>query len=233
MSTRHWNRSRPPLIAMTAIVAALCMPAASRGDITTPGQEQAQPIENGRSYGYVRTLEGRATMAHSSLPGEKSVAVNQPLLVGEEIAVASGSRLELMLSDHNAVRLAGGSEVRLERMAFSADSEDRTTLLRLLAGEMQIVVSGQSLGDQLPRIDTANATVYIEQPGSYRVGILNGSRTEVVVRDGYAEVLTPDGSAIVRDNEEAWVEGSSNVRVALRQAEALDRLEGWGDELDQ
>lgn len=230
MRLRKWNQVILPALAL---IFALAAPSLVRAETGTPAAQSAQSFENGRSYGYVRTLEGEATLLHSPVEGAKSLSLNQPIMVGDEVAVGPGSRLELALPDRTVLRLAGGSQVRLDHLAFSADSSDRTTLLRLMAGEAQMVVPSSSLGDELPRIDTANATVYIEQPGSYRIGVSSNAQTEVVVREGYAEVLTPDGSAIVRDDEEAWVEGANNVRVALRQAGAFDRLEDWGTQLDQ
>ncbi len=180
------------------------------------------------SYGYVRSLEGSATL-DTAERGNEALEINQPLLGGDRVIVGPRSRVELALADYNLVRIDEGSELVLEQLAFSADRSDRVTVLRLERGELQVVVHDQALGDQLPRIDTPNATVHLLAPGTYRIAAVDPDWSEVVVRTGEAEVLTPGSSARLAGGEAVEVEGERVYRAA---ATADDGLEHWARRLD-
>ena len=198
--------------------------------------EATAPIADERaSYSFLRTLEGDATVAAAGQGVGEALEVNQPLLTGDQVRVGPDSRLELALSDRNRLRLGAETGLVLERLAFSGDREERITVLRLEGGELLLEVSEEALGDELPRIITANATVYIQQPGEYRVesGVEDDGQawTRVVTRRGYAEIVTDRGSSVVREAEAILALGDRSPRLELAAADAPDELERWGAEL--
>jgi hypothetical protein len=182
------------------------------------------------SYGYFHVVQGQAT--DSAASGERAAAeVNQPVLAGDRITVPRGSRLEIVLPDHNLLRLDGGTEVVLERLAGSADSNDRETKLHLVQGNLQLVVVSDALGEQLPRLDTGNASVYVNYPGTYRVTANARDWTSLVVRRGTADMATERGTVTVRADQEAVAEGTRDAEADVRAAGAFDPLERWGRQL--
>jgi hypothetical protein len=187
-----------------------------------------QDDENG-SYGYIRVVEGSATLMQAGSGDRVPAEINQPLMVGDRIQVADGAKVEIILADRNMVRLDGGSELLLEHLAASPDANDRATVLRLLEGDVQLVVSTDSLGDELPRLDTPNATVYPQDFGNYRIAADQGGWSEVTVRRGKAQVVTDDGSENVLAGEQAVIEDGIDVRDAT----GYDGLERWAQRLDQ
>lgn len=185
------------------------------------------------SYSYLRTLDGSVTVAApGSGPGEPADA-NQPLLAGDEVRLARGARAEILLADRNILRLEGGSVLRLTRVAFSADRQDRTTALDLAEGELLLVVTDEALGDELPEIRTPAGTVYVNAPGTYRLETTPEGWAELVVREGYAEMVTDRGSTIVRGGEIASTEGDAWGRVRVAAAGPEDGLERWGHDLHE
>jgi hypothetical protein len=182
------------------------------------------------SYGYFHLVQGQATDAPARGDGAPA-EVNQPVLAGDRIAVPRGSRVEIVLPDHNLLRLDGGTEIVLDHLAGSADSNDRETQLHLLAGNLQLVVDSDSLGEQLPRIDTANASVYVNYPGTYRVTANAGDWTSLVVRRGTADIATERGTVTVRADQAAIAQGTSDAEAEVRPAGAWDTLERWGRQL--
>ena len=183
------------------------------------------------SYSYVRTAEGPVTVsAPGSGPGE-AADVNQPLLVGDELRLGPGARVEVLLADRSLLRLGGGTTLALDRIAFSADREDRTTALTLAEGELLLVVTDAALGDELPEIRTPGATVYVHEPGTYRIAAAGQGWTELVVREGFAEMLTQRGSTVVRGGEQAQTQGDAWGRVRVATAGPEDALERWDREL--
>ncbi len=191
--------------------------------------------ENG-SYGYLSVVEGSATLMQSGTNERSAAEINQPVLAGDRLAVPNRSRVEVLLADRNILRVDGGSELILERLAASPDGNDRASVVRLLEGNLQIVVTQDSLGDELPRIETPNATIYLQDFGTYRVTADREGWSELVVRRGTAEVVTDRGRERVRADEEVIIEdkgdGDRYAGAQVRQAGGFDSLERWGRQLD-
>jgi hypothetical protein len=185
-------------------------------------------------YGYFRVVEGSATVtpAGSDESGDPA-GVNQPILAGDHLAVSGGrSRVEIILADQNILRVDGRSELVFERLAASPDRDDRATVVRLLSGNVQLIVTQDSLGDELPRIETPNASIYTQDYGSYRITSDQGW-TQIVVRRGSAQVVTDGASSRVRADEEAVIDDQDpDRRPTVREAGAFDSLERWGRQLD-
>lgn len=188
------------------------------------------------SYSYVRTVEGSARLlaAGAAPAGERpeQLEINQPILTGDQLLAASRSRLDIELSDGNLLRVDGDSELVFDQLAGSGDGNARSTLLRLENGEIQMVVVEDSIGQEFPRVDTANATVYLQSAGTFLVTAAAPDWTTVVVREGSAEVVTRSGSWSVGAGEELRIEGNDRARASLVQASARTALERWGQRLD-
>jgi hypothetical protein len=201
--------------------------------VLAAGPAAANTDENGGSYGYVRVVEGSATLMQAGSGSRTPADVNQPVLAGDRIWVPDGSNVELVLADRNLVRLDGGSELLLAHLAASPDANDPTTVLRLLAGNMVVVVTEDSLGDELPRLETPNATIFPQDFGTYRVTTDQGTWTEVTVRRGKAEVEGGRDSEIVQADERAVIEGEDRrASIDVDDAAGFDRLERWSQNLD-
>ncbi len=183
------------------------------------------------SYSYARVVEGPATViAHDG--SRESVDHHQPILVGDRLWVPHNSRMEVILSDRTMLRLEGESELYFDRIAFSSDSQDRESVLRLVEGNVQLVVPDYALGDTLPQFETMNATIYLHREGSFRVAAGRNGWTELVVREGLAELVTDNGSLLVHAGEKGVAEGRW-PRLDLRNADYRDSLERWGDRLTE
>lgn len=207
--------THPLRTSLGALMVAALLPAAATAE---------------ERYGYVRTLAGSASISTRDAAGQEA-DTNQPIMVGDRIEVSSRSRVELELSDRNLARLDGGSDLTVERSAFSADGSDRDTLLRLDAGDLQLVVNEDALGDELPRVDTPNATLYVGGPGVYRI-TTDGDWTEVTVRSGRLEVRTATESMELEAGDALRVEGADWPTLARVRAAAEDDFDLWGRELD-
>ncbi|HEV2854108.1 MAG TPA: DUF6600 domain-containing protein [Thermoanaerobaculia bacterium] len=184
------------------------------------------------SYGYLSVVEGSATLMQAGTNERSTAEVNQPVLAGDRLWVPDRSRVEILLADRNILRVDGGSELILERLAASPDRDDRATVVRLLEGNLQLIVTQDSLGDELPRVETPNATIYPQNFGSYRVTADREGWSELVVRRGTAQVVTDRGTEQVRADEEAVIDGDRYAGAEVREAGAFDSLERWARQLD-
>jgi hypothetical protein len=200
--------------------------------LTAAGPAAASDDE---SYGYFRAIDGSATLIQAGSATRTTAEINQPVMAGDRILVTGSSRAELVLPDRNILRLDGGTEITLEALAASPDRDDPTTVLRLHDGNILLTVISDSLGDQLPRVDTPNASVYPQAYGTYRITTSQDTWTEVTVRGGKAEVVTDGGDRggeIVRADETAVVEGDRQARIGVESAASYDSLERWASSLE-
>ena len=211
------------------------MPTGAPADASTMTQSAAPLADERASYSFLRTLEGDATVAAAGKGIGEGLEMNQPLLTGDLVRVGSRSRLELALADRNRLHLDADTSIVLERLAFSGDREERITVLRLEVGEMLLEVADEALGDELPRVITRNATIYIQEPGQYRIetGVDGDGEgwTRVVTRRGFAEIVTDRGSSVVREDEAMIARGDRWARLELAAADGPDALERWSDVL--
>ncbi len=231
------NAARPARLAVLCALALFTVlvvgPAAAEHTIDPTVASPDLPDGYAGSYSYVRVLEGSATLTQGDNGDRDQLQVNQPILVGDRIWVAPRSRVEVVLSDRNILRVDAGSEVVFDSLAGSPDRQDPLTVLRVPQGNVQLVVVSDFLGDGLPRIDTPNTTIYAYDVGSLRVTTDSGDWTEVVAREGSAEVVTRRGSFLIDRDDEAVIEGDRDPRDDVREASRLDSLELWGERLDR
>src|SRR5436305_8104702 len=208
------------LLLVTGLLAALAAPAAAVAG-------------NAGSYGYLRVVEGAAALTPAD--GERASAeINQPVLAGDHLWVPQRGHVEIVLADHNLLRVDGGSELVVERQAGETDRDDQATVIRLLEGNVQLAVTQDSLGDQLPRVDTPNATIYVQNYGIFRITAERDGFSQVVVRRGTAQVVTDHGQQTVRADEQAVVDDGGNDRQAgidVQEAGGADSLERWARRL--
>ena len=102
------HESRPLHALFAGIALALLGIAAARADY---------------GYSYFRTVEGGASL-QSADGGEWLEALeNHPLIAGDFLQVDAGGRIEVVLADGGLLRIAGGSEVSFDSLAWTQDSD--------------------------------------------------------------------------------------------------------------
>ena len=205
-------------LALGLFVLALAGPAAAQG-------------EDGNGYGYIRVLEGQATLMQAG-SGDRDGRDQRASLLA-----ATADRAEPVAGRDRPGRPQPAAHRRRQRGGPGASGRV-AGLARPRHGaapprrQSAVVVVHDSLGDELPRIDTPNATIYVQDYGIYRVTADRDGWTELVVRNGRAEVVTDRGS---ERGARRRAGGESRGRVAsidVRPAGAYDTLERWAGRLD-
>ena len=203
----------PRIATTTALLALAC---------ALPAAAQTQ------RYGYYRVVDGSANLVQDG--STVALQENHPLVTGDRLWTGGGSRVEVELPDGTLVRLGGQAEVSFDELAGSGDTGATSTLLFLQEGELQVVTESTFGVEAYPRIDTPNASVYLEGAGSYRIDT-RGDETRVAVRSGSAEVRTREDVGRLGPDQEAWV--GRGDRVAVQAAAGWSELERWGASLDE
>lgn len=213
---RGWvmKRKKVWLVSLLLVPLALVAPNALRAeDKTLAGVARVSVIR-----GDVSTQRGDS--------GDwVSTTVNAPLVRGDRIGTRDDSRAEVQLDYANVLRLDQNSEVKI------ADLTRDRIQLQVAQGTMDFTVFKGTQADV--EIDTPNMAVQPLGEGTYRIQVISPEETEVIVRNGEAQVSTPQGNTSVKKNEEITVQGSTNPEYQIGTAPRRDDWDDWNRERDQ
>ncbi|HEY1265509.1 MAG TPA: FecR family protein, partial [Terriglobales bacterium] len=157
--------------------------------------------------------------------GDWSVtSVNAPVMVGDQVATGDKARTEIQLDGANIVRLAARSQVKI------ADLSRSRIQLQVSQGYASYSMFNGSEADV--EIDTPNVAVHLLRAGRYRVQVTSDAETNVIVREGEAEVTTPQGSTRVKEGDLITIHGTDNPEYRVDSAPAKDDWDQWNRDRD-
>src|SRR5689334_11037344 len=196
---------------LTAVLFAvtMLMSGAWAQDYDNGPSGEAAPRSDGPAPDVARIslIHGDVSMARGDTGEWSSTTVNAPLVRGDQVATGEGSRTEVQLDYANILRLAARSQAKI------ADLTRTRIQVQVAQGYANYTLLKGSEADV--EIDSPNVAVHPLKHGRYRVQVNSDSETDVIVREGEAEVTTPQGSTRVREgrSEERRVgkEGRSGV----------------------
>src|SRR5262245_53874749 len=172
--------------ALTAMGGFAILPAAAQVDVE-PGVARVSFIR-----GDVSTQRGDS--------GESSAAtLNTPLVAGDKIYTGERSRAEVQLDFANVLRLEEGAEANIATLTRNR--------IQVQVAEGLATYSVWDGSDTDVEIDTPNVVVRPLGNGQYRIQVNGNGDTFVTVREGRAEISTPQGSTTVDKNEMITVRG--------------------------
>ena len=203
--------------ALTASLGFLCAGAVL-------GQSEDRGAYDRSAYTYIRDSAGEVTVV-SGLNGTVTARRNMPISAGDEIRTDDAGRVEVALADGNVLHVGGGTDLKLSSLRDQQGSEDQVSAIELTEGS--VVLAGVGSDDRsLPRIDTEDATIYVNSGGRVRVNADPRRGTVVVARAGSAEVRTRAGSYTVRAGNYLIAHGDQEPEVA-RGDFSRDRFDIW------
>jgi hypothetical protein len=198
-------------LAMAALILVVTAPmlASQEDDVT--------------SLSYISYLERYATIQPASDDESIEAVINMPLVIGDRVDTAREARMEVILADGSVLWLDQYTTVSLDAVAFSRDMGGDRTVLYLVDGKIMLQVPEYVLTAEPLRIDSSGATVYLNQPGIYRIEVLRSGGLRVEVWEGLAEAATTGGGVLVQPSTAAEVRGGEVMGVEPHLT--------WGDDL--
>ena len=180
-------------LAMAALILVVATPmvASEEDDLT--------------SLSYISYLERYATVQPASNEENLEAAINMPLVVGDRVDTAREARMEVILADGGILWLDQYTSVSLDAVAFSRDIGGERTVLYLVDGSIMLQVPEYVLSAEPLRIDSSVATVYLNQPGTYRLEVLRSGGLRVEVWEGLAEAATTAGGVLIQPSTAAEI----------------------------
>ncbi|HKF43069.1 MAG TPA: DUF6600 domain-containing protein [Thermoanaerobaculia bacterium] len=176
------------------------------------------------AYSYIRSMTGEATV-NSRWNGAVDAKRNMPLSVGDEISVTQAGRVEVGMADGNVLFLGGGTRASFDSLSDQQGEQDQFTAIQLIEGEA--VLSGLGVNEeQIPRIDTDDATIYISRGANVRVNADPRRGTVVIGRSGSAEVRARAGTYTVKAGQYLMVRGDEEPEIG-KGSFSRDRFDLW------
>src|SRR5579864_8817699 len=191
-----------------------------------PPADPNKPVEGEPSTGVARAscVHGDVSMQRGDSGDTTQVTLNTPLVPGDAISTGDKARAEVQLDYANVVRLAAQTQVKIANL-----SKDQ---IQLQVGQGYASYSVFKGNEANIEIDSPNVQVHLLQPGRYRVQVNSDYETDVIVREGEAQIGTSKGNTTVRAGEMIAIRGTENPEYKMASAPPGDDWDGWNKDRD-
>ena len=215
------------LIAVTFITAA-SLPAFAQDsqDAPPPPTESAQPVSDTQpdqpasdtaqpGVARVSYIHGDVSTQRDDTGQWSAATLNTPVAVGDRISTGQQSRAELQLDFANLLRMSGGSTAKIGNL--------NRTQIQVQIGQGLVTYSLLKGSEAGVEIDTPNVAIRPSQgEGEFRIVVNSDSETQVTVRRGSAQIVTPQGSTQVDSGQMITIQGTDNPQYQTSEANAGD-----------
>ena len=154
--------------------------------------------------GGINAISGQASV-HSRGGEWQQLSITDDLNAGDRVRTAYDGRVEILLNPGSYLRVGGNSEIEL-----SNNSLDNLEV-RLMRGTAIVEATGADGLELNINISTPHTKIAIVRHGLYRVSVLPGDATELIVRKG--RVILSDSHTKVKGGNKV-VFSATNVSVA-------------------
>jgi Family of unknown function (DUF6600)/FecR protein len=151
--------------------------------------------------------------------------LNTPVVTGDRVSTGQKSRAELQLDYANILRMSDDATATVANLA--------RTNIQVQVGQGLTEYSVLKGSEADAEIDTPNAAVHPLGEGDYRILVNSDAETQVIVREGSAEVSTPQGSTQVDKGQMITVAGTDNPQYKTDPAPARDDWDAWNRDRDK
>ncbi len=200
-----------PLLFIVAIALA--------GPRPLDAQELPAPATAAPAPAHIAFVDGVAILERDG--GTDNAPTSMPLLAGDRVRTRAG-RVEILFADGATLHLDHNTVIDLQ-------SDE---LVRLVEGRIRLAIPGPQRAVGY-RIDGPHGWALIDEPGEYRVALLNapnGSELELAVIRGRAELANDGGRTPLRAGERAFVRAAAAPSYAfVANSAALDAFDRWSE----
>lgn len=174
----------------------------------------------------VSLIHGDVSMQRGDSEDWTAATLNTPLVRGDVVSTGEESRTEVQLDYANVLRLSSQSQAKI------ADLTRTRIQIQLSRGYAYYSIFRGNEADV--EIDTPNVSVRPLKKGRYRIQVNSDDETEVVVRDGEAEIDTPQGSTRVKDGHSITIRGTAeDAEYKVDDAPRGDDWDHWNKDRDR
>jgi hypothetical protein len=207
-------------LSAALLVAAFVLSVSLMGN----GQDRERYVISARAGG-VNVVTGRATLRpHGNLEW-RQLTIKEDLETGDLVRTDLDGRVEMLLNPGSYMRIGENSEFEL------TDSSLDNLEVRLIRGTAIVEVTGADDADLFIGITTPHTRMSIIRRGLYRVNVMPGDATELIVRKGRV-ILEDSHTKVKGGNKVVFSSGSFSV-AKLENADKKDSLDTWSKDRAQ
>jgi hypothetical protein len=206
--------------ALFVIASVLSLSVVSRA------QNREKFVISARAGG-VNAVTGRATMRPHGNSEWRVLTIKEDLETGDTVRTDRDGRVEMLLNPGSYLRVGENAEFEL------ADNSLENLEVKLTRGTAIVEVTGADDAALFIGITTPHAHMSIIRRGLYRVSVVPGDTTELIVRKG--RVVLEDSHTKVKGGDKVTFSSRAFSVAALNQADkkGTDNLETWSKERAQ
>jgi uncharacterized membrane protein YgcG len=183
--------------------------------VATLAQNREKFVISAKAGG-INAISGEASVHGRGETDWQRLSITDDLNAGDRVRTSFDGRIEILLNPGSYLRVGGNSEVEL------MDNTLENLEVRLLRGTAIVEAAGHDGLELNISISTPHTKLAIVRQGLYRVSVVPGDATELIVRKG--RVILSDSHTKVKDGNKV-VFSASNVLVAKLTKEEKKVLE--------
>jgi FecR protein len=207
-----------PVLSIFAAALVLCC--------SVPGLAQRNRDRHviSAKAGGINAITGQATVRAKSDSDWQQLMVTDDLNAGDRVRTGYDGRIEILLNPGSYLRVGGDSEVEL------SDNTLANLELRLTKGTAVVEATGVDGVELNINISTPHTRIAIVRHGLYRVSVVPGNATELVVRKGRV-VLSDSQTKVKGGNKVVFSQTKVSVaKMTKEEKKREDTIDAWGKE---
>ncbi len=154
-----------------------------------------------------------------------AATLNTPVSVNDRVSTANNGRAELQLDAANVLRMSASATAKIANL--------NRTNIQVQIGQGLVTYSTLRGSEANSEIDTPNVSIHPNGPGEIRILVNSDAETQVIVRQGSADVSTPQGSTHVDAGQLITVAGTDNPQYKTENAPGRDEWDSWNADRDK
>jgi len=192
------------------------------------GQQPGNPSQPDTDAGAARVsfVRGDVSMQRGDTGDTSAVTLNTPLMSGDKISTGDAARAEVQLDFASVLRLDDHAQVNIVTLTRSRIQ------IQLAQGLVNYSTVRPSEADV--EIDTPNVSIHPQRQAHLHIQVNATGDTEVIVRDGTADVSTAQGSTQVHRGDLITIQGAGDqAQYRVSAAPANDEWDSWNGDRDR
>jgi hypothetical protein len=190
------------------------------------GPSGEEPAKSDQGVARISLMHGDVSTQRGDSGDWSAAVLNQPVVTGDKVSTGDNARAEVELDFANILRLGPNTKANIASLTHKN--------IQIQLGQGIATYSVTKDSETEPEIDTPNVSVHpAHHDGIFRVEVRPDGDTIVIVRQGEAQIATPQGSTEIRSGEMATVRGdSSSAQYKISSAPDRDDWDRWNSDRD-
>jgi hypothetical protein len=215
------NKASFGLFPALAAIAFICIPAVGFAQNPVPTRDKF--VISARAGGVNAVTGGAAVRTHGNTEWEL-LTITEDLETGDIVKTGTDGRVEMLLNPGSYLRLGENSEFELAN-----NSLDKLEI-RLIRGTAIVEATGADDSQLQINISTPHTKLAIVRRGLYRLNVVPGDNTELIVRKG--RVMLDRSQTKITGGNKVVFSGDAFLVAKMQKADKkkVDALDTWSKE---